>query len=43
MKRQEIEWCEQILMEGTCCDSDGSMCENYPCKFLEVLRRAKNT
>jgi hypothetical protein len=33
-----IDFCEQILMEGTCRDSDGVLCKNYPCKFLKELK-----
>lgn len=41
-RRRGIEWCEQILIERTCRDSDGSLCENYPCKFLKEISKVKS-
>ena len=40
-KAKKIDFCEQVLFERTCRNSDGSMCDHYPCAFLRLLRGEK--
>jgi hypothetical protein len=41
-KVKKIDFCEQLLFEHTCRNSDGSMCNYYPCTFLKMFRGEKN-